>query len=379
MYKFVKETIVNNGGSGVFSAANGVLSAKKIMNLPVTSIVRAYKRGYKAPVKDKWTVQFNAVSSTETATDYRFVINLTQKGKYDAEFQNTLTYSGVKVSVEVAVAPSMTAASLAELVEDALNDYQTLKGWKYVTVTRTTDTITLEVTDEYNRIKSLELQAIGTSLTGYAAYTSVAFATGSPTHVATGSEGFGTCHWVMKNLRLPTLANTSFGAPFSDERPVPGAQYSQYTFVQKSERPELGGMSAVNSEVTSKTTHVLYCDAASSAALEAACVSAGISIDTVGVDVTAVTLDDISLASATSTGGAQITYTTTPTGVTGAIFARDTDGDTIAGTLNESKVSLTRGGVLSLASGHGIAATDVLGFAVTIDDKTFKVKATIKA
>jgi hypothetical protein len=379
MYKFVKETIVNNGGSGVFSAANGVLSAKKIMNLPVTSIVSAYKRGYKAPVKDKWSVQFAAVSSTETATDYRFVINLTQKGKYDAEFQNTLTYSGVKISVEVAVTPSMTAASLAELVEDALNDYQTVKGWKYVTVTRSTDTITLEVTDEYNRIKSLELQAIGTSLTGYAAYTSVAFATGSPTHVATGSEGFGTCHWVMKNLRLPTLANTSFGAPFSDERPVPGAQYSQYTFVQKSERPELGGMSAVNSEVTSKTTHVLYCDAASSAALEAACVSAGISIDTVGVDVSAVTLDDISLASATGTGGAKITYTTTPSGVTGAIFARDTDGDTIAGTLDESKVSLTSDGVLSLASGHGIAANDKLGFAVTIDDKTFKVKATIVA
>ncbi len=379
MYKFVKETIVNNGGSGVFSAANGVLSAKKIMNLPVTSIVSAYKRGYKAPVKDKWTIKFNAVSSTETATDYRFVINLTQKGKYDAEFQNTLTYSGVKVSVEVAVAPSMTAASLAELVEDALNDYQTVKGWKYVTVTRSSDTITLEVTDEYNRIKSLELQAIGTSLTGYAAYTSVAFATGSPTHVATGSEGFGTCHWVMKNLRLPTLANTSFGAPFSDERPVPGAQYSQYTFVQKSERPELGGMSAVNSEVTSKTTHVLYCDAASSAALEAACVSAGISIDIVGVVVSAITLGNISLASAAGTGGAKITYTTTPSGVTGAIFARDTDGDTIAGTLDESKVSLTNDGVLSLASGHGIAANDVLGFAVTIDDKTFKVTATIKA
>ena len=379
MYKFVKETIVNNGGSGVFSAANGVLSAKKIMNLPVTSIVRAYKRGYKAPVKDKWSVKFNAVSSSETATDYRFVINLTQKGKYDAEFQNTLTYSGVKVSVEVAVTPSMTAASLAELVEDALNDYQTVKGWKYVTVTRSSDTITLEVTDEYNRIKSLELQAIGTSLTGYAAYTSVAFATGSITHVATGSEGFGTCHWVMKNLRLPTLANTSFGAPFSDERPVPGAQYSQYTFVQKSERPELGGTSAVNSEVTSKTTHVLYCDAASSAALEAACVSAGISIDTVGVDVSAVTLGNISLASAAGTGGAKITYTTTPSGVTGAIFARDTDGDIIAGTLDESKVSLTSDGVLSLATGHGIAANDKLGFAVTIDDKTFKVKATIKA
>lgn len=379
MYKFVKETIVNNGGSGVFSAADGVLSAKKIMNLPATSVVSAYKRGYQAPVKDKWTVQFAAVSASETATDYRFVINLTQKGKYDAEFQNTLTYSGVKVSVEVAVTSNMTAANLAKAVKEALDGYQTVKGWKYVTVTRSTDTITLEVTDEYNRIASLELQAIGTSLTGYNAHTPVAFVQGSPTHVATGSEGFGTCHWVMKNLRLPTLANTAFAAPFSDERPVPGAQYSQYTFVQKSERPELGGMTAVNSEVTSKTTHVLYCDALSSAALEAACVSAGISIDTVGVDVSAVTLDDISLTSATGTGGAKITYTTTPSGVTGAIFARDTDGDTIAGTLDESKVSLTSDGVLSLALGHGIAANDKLGFAVTIDDKTFKVTATIEA
>ena len=379
MYKFVKETIVNNGGSGVFSAANGVLSAKKIMNLPATSVVSAYKRGYKAPVKDKWTVQFAAVSGTETATDYRFVINLTQKGKYDAEFQNTLTYSGAKVSVEVAVTQSMAAADLAEAVESALNGYQTVKGWKYVTVTRSTHTITLEVTDEYNRIESVELQAIGNSLTGYDAHTPVAFASGSPTHAATGSEGFGTCHWVMKNLRLPTLANTSFGAPFSDERPVPGAQYSQYTFVQKSERPELGGMTAVNSEVTSKTTHVLYCDAASSAALEAACVSAGISIDTVGVEVTAVTLGNISLASATGTSGVKITYTTTPSGVTGAIFARDTDGDTIAGTLDNSKVSLTSGGVLTLATGHGIAAGDKLGFAVTIDGKIFKVTATIAA
>ena len=179
---------------------------------------------------------------------------------------------------------------------------------------------------------------------------------------------------------MPTLANTGWTALHQDERPIPGGLYTQYSLKQAVKRGELQGMGAVGQEMTSVTTHVFYVlNGTVSAAFEAACATAGIQIDTVNKAVTAVSLGTISIAAAAATAGAAITYTTTPSGVTGAIFARRSAGDTVAGTLNASKLSLTSVGVLKLTTGHGLAAGDVLGFTVKIDGAEFAVTATLVA
>ena len=144
-------------------------------------------------------------------------------------------------------------------------------------------------------------------------------------------------------------------------------------------------MGAVGQEMTSVTTHVFYVlTGAVSAALEAACATAGIQIDTVNKAVSAVTLGDsgeVSVTAAAAAAGVQLTYTTTPSGVTGAIFARRSAGDVDASGSGAvfSKVTVSPTGLVKLASGHGIAATDSVGITVTIDGSEFPLVLTMVA
>lgn len=72
-----------------------------------------------------------------------------------------------------------------------------------------------------------------------------------------GVEGFGTYQQILKDLRLPTLENMRWLSPTTDEMPIPGNKYVQYTFHQISCRGVLGG-SAVGEVTHSKTTHVFF-------------------------------------------------------------------------------------------------------------------------
>lgn len=72
-----------------------------------------------------------------------------------------------------------------------------------------------------------------------------------------GVEGFGTYQQLLKDLRLPTLENMRWLSPTTDEMPIPGNKYVQYTFHQISCRGVLGG-AAVGEVTHSKTTHVFF-------------------------------------------------------------------------------------------------------------------------
>jgi len=72
-----------------------------------------------------------------------------------------------------------------------------------------------------------------------------------------GVEGNGTYQQLLKDLRLPTLENMRWLSPTTDEMPIPGMKYVQYTFHQISCRGVLGG-SAVGEVTHSKTTHVFF-------------------------------------------------------------------------------------------------------------------------
>lgn len=72
-----------------------------------------------------------------------------------------------------------------------------------------------------------------------------------------GVEGNGTYQQLLKDLRLPTLENMRWLSPTTDEMPLPGTKYVQYTFHQIACRGVLGG-SAVGEVTHSKTTHVFF-------------------------------------------------------------------------------------------------------------------------
>lgn len=69
---------------------------------------------------------------------------------------------------------------------------------------------------------------------------------------------FGTCEYLLHNLRLPTYENIRFTSSSAPEMPVKGMTYNQYSFAYCVPRPGLGGMSVAGQTNYSTTVHTIY-------------------------------------------------------------------------------------------------------------------------
>ena len=73
-----------------------------------------------------------------------------------------------------------------------------------------------------------------------------------------GPPGYGTYAQVIKDLRLPTNANTRFYRDKADEVPMVGGMYWQFVLVSCTERPEMQGTSVLGQYNKSITSHVIF-------------------------------------------------------------------------------------------------------------------------
>jgi hypothetical protein len=80
---------------------------------------------------------------------------------------------------------------------------------------------------------------------------------------------FGTYDYLLHNLRMPTYENYRFTSPAAVEMPMPGAKYTQYTFLYCVPRPGLGGLSVAGQFNHSTTTHVFFVEESIAADFEA--------------------------------------------------------------------------------------------------------------
>jgi hypothetical protein len=383
MYQFTKETIINsnldsNGTSVKFSGANGQLTVLRAGNFKATEVVSCFKNPYVAPVLEKLvdTVTTNAVATKV----YRLYIKLKRVDSYIADYSNDMSYNALEKYYE---ATGVTgAANLVAAFETAINRENRIKENPYFKVSKNSAEITLEVLDEYTRFEKVEVQEINTtSLTGYDSFTVLEDLIAGATTLTTGKVGFGTVKQITKNLRLPSQANTNWLALNQEEKPEAGGNYTQYAIRLKTDRGDLGGVSALGQEIKSVTTHIFYVKSSLVSAFDAAIVAAGISIDTVGTAVTAITITSGTLDISDVVGGEayQITYTTTPSGVTGAIFTLNTAASTVDGTADWTKVSVSNNGLITLAADHGLIAGDKIAVNVLIDGYAVTVAITLVA
>ncbi len=271
MNQFKTRSIVNDA-TAINTTDTKALRIKKVLTIPKEEICgTVYKRVGRAAVNEEFTVKFNAVGASEEKLVWRFTVVMKQVGAYHPIFQNATTYSRFELPVEVAVAPSETAVSVATKVEKALKTVFAAKGEKLFGVARAADpgdTLVLTAPEEHTHFVEVKLEAVSTSLTGFEAHEPRALAQAEVTKE--GDEGFGTTRWIFKTMRIPTIANTNATALHRDELPIPGVLYNQVTIHQLAERPELGGVNAANEQVSSKTTHVLYLTNDALTALETA-------------------------------------------------------------------------------------------------------------
>lgn len=283
MNQFTTETIVN---SNIFEATkNGdKFIAKKLFAFKKDYIKAVYKTASEPEVNEVATVTIPTAAhtytfegNTITSDTFRLHIEMKTVNANISEFQNSLTRNNKEYNFEVKF--DATSGNMATAFKKAIEKQNNESKNPKFKVSVSGDVLTLTAIDGFTRFNKIEVQALETNYLGYNAFTVVA--NGNIT--TPGNSGFGTTNWFMRNFRIPTYVNTNWLSLRQDDRPIPGVNYTQYTFHVEADRGELTGMGAVGQKMTSKTTHVLY--VADSVVLALDTVLSALSLTAVDYDV----------------------------------------------------------------------------------------------
>lgn len=234
------------------------LKIKRGLEFKKSNIQAIYHRGYRAAVNPEYKVALDTVAATPGI--YRISLYVTLSGSQDERYANTRVLKGKPIFVEFEVtAKENTAALVADKVIAITKKYlQMVYEDKIINIVKdsTTGIIIKGISGE-QRFSKVALEkwenndwtTLDESINGVAG-TKI-------TVTAIGDNGFGTYRNIIKDLRLPTAANTRWTHIVQDETPVLGGMYDQYTIVYCVHRGVLGS-DAVGDDVTSITEHVFY-------------------------------------------------------------------------------------------------------------------------
>ena len=234
------------------------LKIKRGLEFKKSNVQAIYHRGYRAAVNPEYKVALDTVAATPGI--YRISLYVTLSGSQDERYANTRVLKGKPIFVEFEVtAKENTAALVADKVIAITKKYlQMVYEDKIINIVKdsTTGIIIKGISGE-QRFSKVALEkwenndwtTLDESINGVAG-TKI-------TVTAIGDNGFGTYRNIIKDLRLPTAANTRWTHIVQDETPVLGGMYDQYTIVYCVHRGVLGS-DAVGNDVTSITEHVFY-------------------------------------------------------------------------------------------------------------------------
>ncbi len=206
---------------------------------------------------------------------------------------------GRHILVGFDVVPSDTAASIAKKIYEALDLAVRKEEFKVGGLSTANDTVSvIDFTDESTVVAmmakhyGLRFDTVGLALYDettcdscvgeYLAPISLldrgANASTAATIAQEGVEPFATGQWLIENLRFPSYPNVRYNAIGSDNYPVPGVTYVEYSFAYDSPRPQFGGLSGVGQKVEAVTRHIYYVPEALASTFEAAFTDLGVSI-----------------------------------------------------------------------------------------------------
>ena len=280
MFQFTSTTVINTNkdlttGLDRYTADANAFSVKRVGKFKKDNVVAIYKRVASEPKKAKITF---AIPSLE-AGNYRIALYVRLSGSNNSYYSNDMVFKGKPLYIEFLVKSGDLAATVAaRIVKNAKKYLTMIYETKLLEVSNSEATVTIEAVDEYQRFAKAELQKFNENaglqtLRGYMGeFQAIAPAA---TVVEAGKEGFGTYTQILKDLRVPTAANTRWNRIAQDESPIPGAEYNQYTVVYCTDRGIMGG-DAVGMPVKSQTTHVFYVKKDLASGFEAMFTTAGV-------------------------------------------------------------------------------------------------------
>ena len=258
------------------------MNVKRHLNFIKENVVSITKAEYTPPKNAKATLDISKLGKTEGNFRIAMYIKLSQSSA-NSYYANDLVFKGKPLYIEFIWKQGEEAADVATKIKDTVKKYMLAVYEKDLVKVSVSDTtkVVIEGVDEYQRFERVDIEEYvkeeGMSTLGKYQVVKSAMTEAHKTDagydanftIEQGKEGFGTYQWILKNLRLPTAARTSWAAINADEAPIIGAKYDEYVIRYCVNRGIMGG-DAVGEVTKSLTTHVFYVNQSVSASFEAA-------------------------------------------------------------------------------------------------------------
>lgn len=185
-------------------------------------------------------------------------IRLREEGRNSSIMANAYAVSTKPFHFEIVVT---TPTKIAEEFAKAANKVLAMSDFKFMKLSGAGAVLTIEGADPYIRIDSVK--AVNTTdiqyVTGHNEGTPIAI---TESVVEKGSLGQGTVAHLIKDLQLPTLANSNpLGVDFGG-KPIPGGKYDQYLIEYETPRHHVSGGIMGSVGDISRTSHTFFVEKA---------------------------------------------------------------------------------------------------------------------
>ncbi len=279
MFKYSTTTIINSdtdlgSDKALFSSIDAddkhgaILRIKRDYTFEMPGITKVYKKVAFEPVKAEITINCdNLISALPSDVIYpvtgRLALYIALEGSEESVFANDFYQKGLPFSIGFLVKDEeVTGTEVANALMKTINRFNVnTVGRRLIDVEVSGSTLTLKCTDEYMRFTMvtflIDLGIVEKEIVHYF--------DGEQdndqdviTVVDRGINGFGTFRHLMKDLRLPTAANTNWTAPLKTDKPVPGALYNQYIIYYEAPSGTNPSLAAVGHETVTKTSHIFW-------------------------------------------------------------------------------------------------------------------------
>ena len=211
----------------------------------------------------EYTLNLSNVSFSETDTIARLYIYVGLEGSEESIYANDWYRKGMPLSISFAVTKDNT--NMAKAIVDSIKTFNAFtKGKKILDVTENNSgVLTIKGTHEYQRIKKIAILVEDKDSILGEEKVIMEYEPNHKPHnavreVKRGINGFGTYSQLIKDLRLPTLANTNWTSPSKNEMPVVGALYTQYIVTYYAPSMSNPSFTAIGNRSMSETTHVFW-------------------------------------------------------------------------------------------------------------------------
>ena len=216
------------------------------------------KEAVKCSAEINFTTLLDTLKPTKGKNYCRFDVYLGVEGAEPYIYSTPWVQKGIPFWVEFTVSDTATAKSIADDLESLIKKNNVFQqGKDLIKITNNgSGVLTLTGTDEFQRFKKIEI-SLYDDTEDYAEKVAEITASGPIKVTARGENSFGTYSQIIKDLRLPTAANTQWTHIRQAETPIVGAIYDQY-IVEYAAPATNDGLQCVGQRMNSHTTHVFW-------------------------------------------------------------------------------------------------------------------------